>query len=347
MRDSAIEVTEENEVDIVDLNDRKNALLADHNLFLSTGFVDPKEKNRKMKDRKKKKKLGLQHNRQNVLSCESNSQSHSSQPIVEQREYYGSKLEEFTSNGRHLSSIATHSFKRGSINEHVDTDVEIERQKLLKSWSPRPPITFDLRFIVAPMVNQSDPPFRTLCLKYGATCAYTEMLYSHRIVLSESYLSKRLQEVDHSFFLRSATSSSSSSLSYSSCSSASTSSSSSAFPSASSSSSFSLKSDDNQLILERCMDSKSSGKGYGGAGDRSTNTNTNTSTEQSDSDQSGSYQSYSSRPLIVQICGNDPVMLSRAVLKIREHSKRCPVDAIDFNLGCPQDRAKEGSKLLI
>lgn len=331
-----MEVIEENEVDIVDLSDRKNALLADHNLFLSTGYVDPKEKNKKMKDRKKKKKLDLQHNCQNVLSCESNSQIHSSQPIVEHQEYYGSKLEEFTSKGTHLSSIATHSFKRGSMNEHVDIDIEIEGQKLLKSWSPRPLITFDLRFIVAPMVNQSDPPFRTLCLKYGATCAYTEMLYSHRIVQSESYLSKRLQEIDHSFFLQS-TSSSSSPFSSSAAP---------AFPS-SPSCSFSLKSDDNHMKLKMCMNPKSSGEGCGDAGGKSTSTNTSTnsniSTEQSDNDKSESFQTYSSRPLIVQICGNDPEMLSRAVLKIREHSKRCPVDAIDFNLGCPQDRAKEGS----
>ena len=333
-----MEVIEENEVDIVDLSDRKNALLADHNLFLSTGYVDPKEKNKKMKDRKRKKKLDLHHNRQNVLSCESNSQIHSSQPIIEQQEYFSSKLEERSLNGTNLSSKATDNFKHRSINEHVDMAIEIERQKLLKSWSSRPAITFDLRFIVAPMVNQSDPPFRTLCLKYGATCAYTEMLYSHRIVQSKSYLSKRLQEVDHSFFLHSATSSSSSFSSASS-------SASPASPSSSSSSSFSdPKSDDNQMKLKRCIDSKSSREGCEDAGNKISSTNTNMSTEQSDNDQSVSSQSYSSRPLIVQICGNDPIMLSRAVLKIREHSKRCPVDAIDFNLGCPQDRAREGSK---
>ena len=321
-----MEVIEENEVDIVDLSDRKNALLADHNLFLSNGFVDPKEKNKKMKDRKKKKKLDLQYNHQNVVSCESNSQFHSSQPIVEQQEYFGRKLEECLSNGTHLSSKATYSFERGSTKESVVTDIKIERQKLLKSWSPRPLITFDLRFIVAPMVNQSDSPFRTLCLKYGATCAYTEMLYSHRIVLSESYLSKRLQEVDHSFFLRSTSSSSSSSSSPAS-------SSSSSFPSTSSS--YSPKSDENDKKLKRYMDSKNNGIGCGDIDDKS---------KQSDSDQSEHLKSYSSRPLIVQICGNDPHTLSRAVIKIKEHSKRCPVDAIDFNLGCPQDRAKEGSK---
>jgi Dihydrouridine synthase (Dus) len=338
MRDSAMEVTEENEVDSVDLSDRKNALLADHNLLLSTGYVDPKEKNKKMKDRKKKKKLDLQHNRQSVLSCESISQFHSSQPLVEQQEYYGSKPEECTSNGTHISSIAAHSFRRASINEHVDIDIEIERQKLFKSWSPRPPITFDLRFIVAPMVNQSDPPFRTLCLKYGATCAYTEMLYSRRIALSESYLIKRLQEVDHSFFLRSASS-------FSSTFSSTSSSASPAYPS-SSTVSISPKYDETDKKLKRCMYPKSSGEGCGDNGDTSTKTSTTTtaSTEQSDSDQSESFKSYLSRPLIVQICGNDPDTLSRAVLKIKEHTKQCPVDAIDFNLGCPQDRAKEGSK---
>lgn len=49
-------------------------------------------------------------------------------------------------------------------------------------------LDMDMRRVVGPMVNQSDAPFRVLCLKYGATCAYSEMLYSSRIVREAKYL---------------------------------------------------------------------------------------------------------------------------------------------------------------
>lgn len=309
-----MDVSDQNQVEITVLSDRKNALLADHNLLISSGQVDPKEKNKKMKDRKKKKKLDLQNNYVKAQSSESNLPIHCSQSTQQQQEYFsGNKLANCTSIGTNLSSIATGYFKHGSVNEEIDPDIQKERQKLFESWSPRPPITFDHRFIVAPMVNQSDPPFRTLCMKYGATCAYTEMLYSHRIVHSENYLSKRLQEVDHSFFLGND-------------------------GGAPSSSSFYTKSNERFPQSIKRIDTQSDRDGYGEVGDRSA------STEQSDGDQSQPFKSYSSRPLIVQICGNDPDTLFKAVTKIKEYSKRCPVDAIDFNLGCPQDRAKEGIK---
>lgn len=302
-----MEIIERNQVETYDLSDRKNALLADHNLFISTGCVDPKEKNKKMKDRKKKKKVDLQQSRQSVLSCDTNSHIFRSQPAPQQHEYSGIEVENCMSNG------TCGYFKRGSAKDgiHADIQLDLERQKLFESWSPRPLITFDLRFIVAPMVNQSDPPFRTLCLKYGATCAYTEMLYSHRIVNSENYLSKRLQEVDHSFFLGND-------------------------EGAPSSSSYCTGDNENGMKSFMQIDPNNDEESYRSIRDRSA------SIGQGDGDEPQPFKSYSSRPLIVQICGNDPDTLSMAVMKIKEYSKRCPVDAIDFNLGCPQDRAKEG-----
>lgn len=47
------------------------------------------------------------------------------------------------------------------------------------------------------------------------------------------------------------------------------------------------------------------------------------------------------RPLIVQLCGNNPTILHQAV-QILLNREEYPIDAIDFNLGCPQERAKAG-----
>jgi tRNA-dihydrouridine synthase 1 len=48
---------------------------------------------------------------------------------------------------------------------------------------------------------------------------------------------------------------------------------------------------------------------------------------------------YQSRPCIVQLCGHDPDTLSKAALKVALTNR---ADAIDLNLGCPQDRAEKG-----
>ena len=38
--------------------------------------------------------------------------------------------------------------------------------------------------VAAPMVGQSYPPFRTMCLQHGATCVFTEMLYASLVAHS-------------------------------------------------------------------------------------------------------------------------------------------------------------------
>ena len=43
------------------------------------------------------------------------------------------------------------------------------------------------RFIVAPMVDNSELPFRMLCRKYGAQGAYTPMLHSRIFTETEKY----------------------------------------------------------------------------------------------------------------------------------------------------------------
>ena len=46
----------------------------------------------------------------------------------------------------------------------------------------------DLRYIAAPMVNQSDTPFRALVHRHGATLTYTEMLKPARLLSDPDYL---------------------------------------------------------------------------------------------------------------------------------------------------------------
>jgi len=45
-----------------------------------------------------------------------------------------------------------------------------------------------LSFIAAPMVNQSDLPFRILVRRYGATLAYTQMLLPDKLLNDQDYL---------------------------------------------------------------------------------------------------------------------------------------------------------------
>ena len=63
--------------------------------------------------------------------------------------------------------------------EHAKVDM-VSRAGVMDSKS--------LSFIAAPMVNQSDLPFRLLVQKYGATMAYTQMLLPERLLTDPDYL---------------------------------------------------------------------------------------------------------------------------------------------------------------
>ena len=68
------------------------------------------------------------------------------------------------------------------------------RRTLNHSLANAPPSTatmtvnFDLNHIAAPMVNQSDTPFRALVYNHGATLTYTEMLRPARLLSDRDYL---------------------------------------------------------------------------------------------------------------------------------------------------------------
>ncbi|EPQ52285.1 FMN-linked oxidoreductase [Gloeophyllum trabeum ATCC 11539] len=53
----------------------------------------------------------------------------------------------------------------------------------------------DLSLIAAPMVNQSDLPFRLLTTKYGATLTYTQMLHPNRLLDDPEYLAFHLRDL--------------------------------------------------------------------------------------------------------------------------------------------------------
>lgn len=49
-------------------------------------------------------------------------------------------------------------------------------------------VPVDLSFVSAPMVNQSDFPFRLLTARYGATTVYSQMLLPERLINDQEYL---------------------------------------------------------------------------------------------------------------------------------------------------------------
>jgi Dihydrouridine synthase (Dus) len=286
-------------INSMSLSTRKHELLHDLDLFVRAEPTQQRDKNKKMKDRKKKK-LEQQHNPQKLSGwLPTSGMSHIDSSSLGQ----ASALDDIGS--RRSVPIeapledSTHEFESW-ISDDAIAAMEVERKELRAVHTPRPTVTFDHRFIVAPMVNQSDPPFRTLCLKYGASCAFTEMLYSNRIVQSKDYLGKRLQVADHTFFTDS--------------------------------SSPTVEGPGDNIMNSAFSDMKP----------YENDSTTRLCVSRMQSMETVPAPFYSSRPLIVQICGNDPATLSQCMLKIVEQSIVCPIDAIDFNLGCPQDRAREG-----
>jgi tRNA-dihydrouridine synthase 1 len=50
-------------------------------------------------------------------------------------------------------------------------------------------------FVAAPMVNQSDLPFRLLTRKHGATMAYTQMLLPEKLLNEQEYLEYHIRDL--------------------------------------------------------------------------------------------------------------------------------------------------------
>lgn len=53
----------------------------------------------------------------------------------------------------------------------------------------------NLHFVAAPMVNQSDLPFRLLVSRYGATASYTQMYIPEKLLNDREYLDYHLRDL--------------------------------------------------------------------------------------------------------------------------------------------------------
>lgn len=62
------------------------------------------------------------------------------------------------------------------------------RERIERAWRHWRSIG-EPKFMVAPMVDNSELPFRMLCRKYGANAAYTPMLHSRIFSENEKYRS--------------------------------------------------------------------------------------------------------------------------------------------------------------
>ncbi len=78
-------------------------------------------------------------------------------------------------------------------SEEETPPISIDRQwidKLLKKHPNPHAMRHDKALVVAPMVDQSDLPFRLLARRYGANLCYTPMIHSRLLVTSKQYRSK-------------------------------------------------------------------------------------------------------------------------------------------------------------
>ena len=93
------------------------------------------------------------------------------------------------------AAVQNHGHWAGNTGERVYQDRMLSRSKAQALYStgiytfavsPAEMMTTSsmLARVAAPMVGQSDPPFRTLCLQHGATCVFTEMLYASLVAHS-------------------------------------------------------------------------------------------------------------------------------------------------------------------
>lgn len=62
--------------------------------------------------------------------------------------------------------------------------------KLLKKHPNSNAMRHDKALVVAPMVDQSDLPFRLLSRRYGANLCFTPMIHSRLVVTSKAYRKK-------------------------------------------------------------------------------------------------------------------------------------------------------------
>lgn len=75
----------------------------------------------------------------------------------------------------------------------AEPPIPVDRQwisKLLKKYPNPHTRDPDRALVVAPMVDQSDLPFRMLCRRYGANLCYTPMIHSKLVLTSKAYREK-------------------------------------------------------------------------------------------------------------------------------------------------------------
>ena len=86
---------------------------------------------------------------------------------------------------RSESAVAFRLFVDSSFPLYPPFTTEMASRRVLES----------LDFIAAPMVNQSDVPFRLLVREHGCTLAYTQMLLPHRLISDCEYHDLHLHDL--------------------------------------------------------------------------------------------------------------------------------------------------------